>query len=103
MDAVMNDALNGFARKSPIAAAIVVIIRAVIISICLLFMALSVPVAILTPIIPVGIPLGLLGLFMVAAASKTAHRIITNRLRRFPWIWKHVRKSFGEKDGEPAE
>ena len=42
--------------------------------------------------------MGLFGLVLVAAASKTAHTFITDGLRRFPWVWKRVRFAFGEKD-----
>jgi hypothetical protein len=94
----MNEALNGLARSNAFGAALVFVIRMVVISVGVLLMVLSVPIGLLTPFIPVGLPLGLLGLVLVAAASKTAHTFITDGLRRFPWVWKRVRFAFGEKD-----
>jgi|TARA_R110000868_G_scaffold76499_2_gene219884 hypothetical protein len=97
----MNESLNGWARSGAFGAAVVLIIRTVVISVGVLLMIISVPIGLLTPFIPVGLPLGLLGLVLVAAASKTAHTVITNMLRRSPWVWSKVRFAFGEKD--PAE
>ncbi|MHA6288989.1 hypothetical protein [Maricaulis sp. CAU 1757] len=101
----MYEALNGLAERNALGAFFVLIIRAVAVALGLLLIALSVPVAILTPFpfVPIGAFVGLLGLILVAGASKTLHRKITNGLRRFPWIWKRVRFAFGEKEGEPAE
>jgi hypothetical protein len=101
MVTAMNESLNGWAQRNAFGAVVVLVIRGICIVFGLLLMALSVPIGILTPFIPIGLPMGLLGLILVAAASKTAHRFITNQLRRVPWIWKHVRFAFGEK--EPAE
>tara|TARA_R110000868_G_scaffold130277_1_gene339904 strand:- start:10269 stop:10562 length:294 start_codon:yes stop_codon:yes gene_type:complete len=94
----MNEALNGLARSNAFGAALVFVIRAVVISVGVILMVLAVPVGLLTPIIPVGVSMGLLGLVLVAAASKTAHTMITDGLRRVPWVWKRVRFAFGEKD-----
>jgi len=102
MVAAMNESLNGWARSHPIGAAIVLVIRTILVSLGIVLMAISVPVALLTPIIPVGAFIGLLGLVIVAAASKTAHNWVTNFLKRFPWVWRRVRFAFGEKK-EPAE
>ena len=94
----MNEALNGLARSNAFGAAIVFVIRTVVISVGVILMVLAVPVAFVTPLLPVGLPMGLFGLVLVAAASKTAHTVITDGLRRFPWVWKRVRFAFGEKD-----
>ena len=101
----MNDALNGLAQRNAIAAFIVLIIRAFAVALGLALIALSVPVAILTPfpLVPIGAFVFLLGLILVAGASKTLHRKITKALRRFPWLWKRVRFAFGESETEPAE
>jgi hypothetical protein len=97
MVAAMNESLNGWARSHPIWGAVVLVIRTILVAVGLGLMAISVPLALVTPIFPVGLPVGLLGLVLVAAASKTAHRWITNRLRKHPWIWRRVRFAFGEK------
>jgi len=94
----MNESLNGWARSHPIGAFVVLIIRGICVALGLALMALAVPVALVTPIIPIGLPMGFFGLVLVAAASKTLHTYITNTLRRFPWIWKRVRFAFGEKE-----
>ena len=93
----MNESLKGWASKHPIGGVIVLIIRSILVAIGLALMFISVPIAIVTPFIPVGLPLGLLGLVLVAAASKTAHTFITNQLRRWPWVWRKVRFAFGEE------
>ena len=94
----MNEALNGLARSNAFGAALVFIIRTVVISVGVILMILAVPVAFLTPLIPLGLPMGLFCLVLVAAASKTAHTVITDGLRRFPWVWKRVRFAFGETE-----
>lgn len=101
MVTAMNESLNGWAQRNAFGAVVVLIIRAVCITVGLTLMVLAVPIGMLTPFIPIGIPMGFLGLVLVAAASKTLHTYITNTLRRFPWVWKRVRFAFGEK--EPAE
>ena|GEM_PF-1222662 len=99
----MNEQLNGLARSNAFGAAIVLVIRAIAVALGLALMAIAVPIGLLTPILPIGAMIGLLGLIIVAAASKTLHTWITNMLRRFPWLWKRVRWAFGEKDADPAE
>ena len=101
MVTAMNESLNGWAQRNAFGAIVVLIIRTVCVAVGLALIALAVPIGFLTPFIPIGLPTGLLGLVLVAAASKTLHTYITNTLRRFPWVWKRVRFAFGEK--EPAE
>ena len=105
MVAAMNESLNGWARSHPIGAFVVLIIRGICIAVGLLLMMISVPVAILTPfpLVPIGAFVGLMGLILVAGASKTLHGKITEMLRKVPWLWKRVRWAFGEKDADPAE
>lgn len=98
----MNETLNTWAKQHPVSAFLVLVIRMVLVAFGVVLMAAAVPVGIVTPFLPVGAFIGLLGLILVAAASKTLHRKITNVLRRFPWLWKRVRPLFGEK-AEPAE
>ncbi len=99
----MNEQLNGLARSNAFGAAIVLVIRAIIVAIGLALMVLAVPIGLVTPFLPIGAMIGFLGLIMVAGASKTLHGYITRTLRRWPWLWKRVRWAFGEKDGNPAE
>ncbi len=102
MVAEMNEHLNGLAQKNAFGAAIVLVIRTIIVALGLALMAIAVPIGLLTPILPIGAAIGFIGLIMVAAASKTLHRIITRTIKRFPWLWKRVRWAFGEKETDPA-
>jgi hypothetical protein len=97
MVAIMNESLDGIARSHPILGMLVLVLRTVLVAVGLALMAISIPVGIVTPFLPIGLPLGLLGLILVAAASKTAHTFITNQLRRWPWLWNKIRFAFGEK------
>jgi uncharacterized membrane protein YbaN (DUF454 family) len=101
----MNEALNGLAKKHPMGAALVAVIRAILVVLGFILMIIAVPIGFLTPILPIGAIIGLFGLVLVATASKTLHRKITNGLRRLPWLWKHVGHLFGEKSKKagPAE
>ena len=98
----MNETLNGWAKQHPIGGAVVLVLRAVFAALGLALVALAIP---LTPLpIPLGIPFFALGLILLAAASTTAHRLITGVLRRYPFIWRRVRFAFGgRKKDEPAE
>ena len=98
----MNETLNGWAQRHPVTALLVLVIRMVLVAFGVVLMAAAVPVGIVTPFLPVGIPLFLFGLIVVAAASKTLHHHITRFLRRFPWLWRRISFAFGEKR-EPAE
>lgn len=102
MVAAMNEHLNGLAQKNALGAALVLVIRTIVVALGLALMAIAVPIGLLTPILPVGAFIGFIGLIMVAGASKTLHRMITNTIKRFPWVWKRVRWAFGEKDADPA-
>lgn len=98
----MNEHLEGLARSNAFGAALVLVIRAIIVALGLVLMAIAVPIGILTPILPIGAMIGFFGLILVAAASKTLHRAITNGLRRWPWLWSKVRWAFGEKDDKAS-
>lgn len=102
MVTAMNESLNGWAQRNAFGAVVVLVIRGICIAVGLALMILAVPVALLTPIIPIGLPMGFLGVILVAAASKTLHGYITGFLRQFPWLWTRVRGAFGERD-HPAE
>lgn len=78
--------------------AIAFMLRAIGAAAGLAFVAVGVP---LTPLpIPLGIPFIILGLILIAASSKTAHRVITRALKRVPWLWRRVRFAFGERGAE---
>ncbi|WP_300545741.1 hypothetical protein [Maricaulis sp.] len=94
----MNDSLNGWAQRNAFGAVVVLVIRAVCVAFGMALMVLAIPLGFVTPFIPIGLPMFLFGLILVAAASKTLHTYITNTLRRFPWLWKRVRFAFGEKE-----
>lgn len=96
----MNEQLNGLARSNALGAAVVLVIRAIIVAVGLVMMAVGLVFAPLP--IPLGLPLFVLGMILTAAASKTLHRFFTNILKRFPWLWRRIRFAFGEK-GEAAE
>lgn len=82
--------------RNPIANLISTIARAVVVAIGLFLMIIAIPLALITPIIPVGLPIFIVGTIIVAAASKTAHTIITNQLKRWPWLWSRIKRAFGE-------
>lgn len=74
------------------------LVRAVGVALGIFMMAIAPLLALATPILPVGLPVFILGLLLVAATSKTAHRIITNYLRRHPGLWNRVKRAFGEHE-----
>ncbi len=50
----------------------------------LICVILALPVALLTPIIPVGLPLLILGLVLLVNSSETAKRIFFRWVKRYP-------------------
>jgi hypothetical protein len=96
----MNETLNDMS-KHPIGGVIVLVLRMVGAALGLALIFIAIPFAV-TPI-PLGIPLLLLGMILLAACSKTAHTAITNLLKRVPWIWHRVKGLFGDKDDKRAE
>ncbi len=75
------------------------VLRMVGVALGLALMVLSLPLAI-TPI-PLGIPLFIVGVLLLAGSSPTAHRIVTGYLKRHPGLWHRVKRVFGEKDEPP--
>lgn len=96
----MNDAVNEFS-KSRIGGVIVLVLRAIGVALGLFLLAVAIPLFFLP--IPLGIPLFILSALLLAASSRTAHKIVTDILKRFPSVWKRVRRMFGETDETPAE
>lgn len=95
MVAIMNESLDGIARSHPILGMLVLVLRTVLVAVGIVFIVIGV---VMTPLpIPIGIPLFVLGLIITAAASKTLHRLITNQLRKWPWLWSKIRSAFGDK------
>lgn len=93
----MNETLNNMSRN-PIGGVIVTVLRMIGVALGLAFMFISLPLAIITPFVPVGLPLFVFGLLLLAGSSARAHRMITGYLKRHPGIWRRVRKLFGDKD-----
>ena len=92
----MNETLRRM-NSNPIGSAIVTVIRMIGAAIGLALVIISIPFAI-TPI-PLGLPLFIIGVLLLAGSSKTAHRRITNFLKRHPAIWNRVKGLFGgDKD-----
>lgn len=94
---VMNDAMNEFSR-TPIGGVVVLVLRAIGVALGLFLMAVAIPLFFLP--IPLGIPLFLFAAVLLAASSRTAHKLITGFLKRHPRVWARVRRIFGEKDEE---
>ncbi|MEE2525287.1 hypothetical protein V0U79_02840 [Hyphobacterium sp. HN65] len=93
----MNETLNNMSR-GPIGGVIVTVLRMIGVALGLALMFISLPLAIVTPFVPVGLPLFVFGLLMLAGSSARAHRVITGFLKRHPGLWQRVRKLFGDKD-----
>ena len=92
----MNETLRRM-NGNPIGSVIVTVIRMIGAAIGLALVIISIPFAI-TPI-PLGLPLFIIGVLLLAGSSKTAHRHITNFLKRHPVIWNRVKGLFGgDKD-----
>ena len=96
----MNETLRRM-NGNPIGSVIVTVIRMIGAAIGLALVIISIPFAI-TPI-PLGLPLFIIGVLLLAGSSKTAHRHITNFLKRHPVIWNRVKGLFGgDKDHTPT-
>ena len=99
----MNEPANGWGRKQ-MNGVIQAVIRAIGVALGLFMVVIAIPFAV-TPI-PLGLPLLVLGLLLLAGTSKTAHRIITDFLKRHPGLWERVKHVFDrfhrdeDKDGQ---
>ena len=83
----MNDSVNGSGGNG-----VNGVVRAVGVALGLFLLVVSIPFAV-TPI-PLGLPLFIASLVLLAATSKTAHRLITRYLRRHPGLWDRVSHIF---------
>ena len=99
----MNEPAGGWGRKQ-MNGVIQAVIRAIGVALGLFMVVIAIPFAV-TPI-PLGLPLLILGLLLLAGTSKTAHRIITDFLKRHPGLWDRVKHVFDrfhrdeDKDGQ---
>ena len=87
----MNDPMNNWA-KSGMNHVVQTVLRGIFIALALFLMAIAVPLFFLP--IPLGLPLFILSLILLAASSKRAHALITGYLQRHPGVWKRVRHIF---------
>jgi len=98
----MNETLNNMS-KTPFGSVVATVLRMIGIALGLALMVISIPLALITPFIPIGLPLFIFGAIMLAGSSSTGHRIITGFLKRHPGIWHRVKSVFGEKDHDPED
>jgi len=87
----MNDPTQGWGGKQ-VASVIHAVLRALGLVLGIFLVIIAIPLFFLP--IPLGIPLAALGLFLIAATSKTAHDAITGYLKRHPGIWERVKHIF---------
>jgi hypothetical protein len=87
----MNEPAGGWGRKQ-MNGVIQAVIRAIGVALGLFMIVIAIPFAV-TPI-PLGLPLLILGLLILAGTSKTAHTLITNFLKRHPGLWDRVKHIF---------
>ncbi|TGY87205.1 hypothetical protein E5163_15910 [Marinicauda algicola] len=93
----MNEPTNDWWSTHPLGGAILVIVRGVGAVVGLFLFVISIPLTI-SPI-PLGLPLMIVSLILLAATSRRAHRIITGYLKRHPGIWERFKHVFGgDKD-----
>lgn len=90
----MNDTPNRWARNgmNGVTSMVMVVLRAISVALALFLLALSVPLFFLP--IPLGLPLAVIGLLLLAMTSKRAHTFITNWLKRHPGVWDRVKHIF---------
>lgn len=87
----MNEPIGGWGRKQ-VSGVVQAIVRAIGVALGLFLLALAVPLFFLP--IPLGLPLALFALLLLAGTSKTAHRLITDWLKRHPGVWNRVKHVF---------
>lgn len=88
--------------SNPLAGVLLVLVRGIGAVVGLFLLVISIPLTI-SPI-PLGLPLFLLSLILLAATSRRAHRLITGYLKRHPRLWARVKHVFGtdKDDDTPA-
>lgn len=87
----LNEPTSGWGRRQ-MASIIQAVLRAIGVALGLFLIVIAIPFAV-TPI-PLGIPLLILGLLLLAGTSKAAHKLITDFLKRHPGIWNRVKHVF---------
>ncbi len=87
----MNEPLNG-RGPNPVNGMIQVIARSIAIVLAIFLLVISVPLFFLP--IPLGLPLFILAMILLAATSKRAHTMITDWLKRHPTVWNKVKHIF---------
>lgn len=87
----LNEPTSGWGRRQ-MANIIQAVLRAIGVALGLFLIVIAIPFAV-TPI-PLGIPLLILGLLILAGTSKTAHKLITDFLKRHPGLWNRVKHVF---------
>lgn len=87
----MNDAFNG-KGPGPVNGMIQVIARSIAIVLAIFLIAISIPLFFLP--IPLGLPLFIFAMILLAATSRRAHRYITDWLKRHPSVWNRVKPLF---------
>ncbi|XBQ16372.1 MAG: hypothetical protein ABL308_00500 [Oceanicaulis sp.] len=87
----MNEPFNGWGRKG-VNGVVQAVVRAIGVALGLFLLALAVPLFFLP--IPLGLPLAIVALILLAGTSKTAHKLITDWLKRHPGVWNRVKHVF---------
>ena len=87
----MNEPVNG-RGPNPMNGMIQVIIRSIAVVLALFLMAIAIPLFFLP--IPLGLPLFIIAMILLAATSKRAHALITGWLKRHPGVWDRVKHIF---------
>ncbi len=90
----MKDTSNRGARNgvNGVTGVLVMVLRAIAVTLAIFLLALSIPLFFLP--IPLGLPLAITGLLLLAVSSKRAHTFITNWLKRHPGVWKRTKHIF---------
>lgn len=95
----MNEPTKDWWSTHPLGGAILVIVRGLGAVLGLFLLVISIPLTI-SPI-PLGLPLMIVSLILLAATSRRAHLLITGYLKRHPRLWERVKHVFGgDKDDE---
>ena len=90
----MNDTPNGWARNgvNGVTSVLLVVLRAIAVALAIFLLAISIPLFFLP--IPLGLPLAIIGLILLAMTSKRDHTFITDWLKRHPGVWERVKHIF---------
>ncbi|MEO1040002.1 MAG: hypothetical protein AAFX09_10685 [Pseudomonadota bacterium] len=88
----MNEEPAGNWAKNGVHGVVQAVVRAILVALALFLLALSIPLFFLP--LPLGLPLFIFSLFLLAATSKRAHALITGWLKRHPGVWDRVKHWF---------